>query len=159
MPRLNNFNYVLLSVYVFPGTLIIINDGFFYTNGKNLIVLFQWQRTAGVSIYYFCIKWCISLFFVITSVVSVIQADTEEESQATTFIYLSRWGYTLCTMQSVVSVIMLTSALVTEKKQFEMKESTVVEKLYKFYWVLVEMATDVAFGITILFWSVQYNGS
>lgn len=122
----------------------------------NYTLCFQWQRTLGISLCYFVIKWCIALFFVITSVFSIIQADTAAESQATTFIYLSRWGYTLCTIQSILSVIILTSALITEKSS-KMKDNF-VEHIYKIYWMFVEVATVVAFGITTLFWSIQFDG-
>lgn len=117
----------------------------------------QWQRANGISLIYFAIRWSILVFFLTTWLVSLIQSEVNTDSNARWLIYLTNWGYTLCTTQSVLSVIMVTSALLTEKRKGA-KEDYLTGKLYKLYWTINGMATVVAFGITILFWTLIYEG-
>lgn len=74
------------------------------------------------------------------------------------FIYLTDWGYTLCTVQSVLSVVMMTSSLVTHKRRKHVDDDSITRSLYKVYWVINEVATGSAFAITVLFWALIYEG-
>lgn len=117
----------------------------------------QWQCTNGISLFYFAIRWCILIFFLTTWLISLIRAEANTDSNARWLIYLTNWGYTLCTTQSIFSVIMVTSALLTERRSCG-KEDYLTGKLYKVYWAVNGMATVVAFGITVLFWTLIYEG-
>lgn len=122
----------------------------------------QWQRTNGISLFYFILRWSILIFFLTTWLISIIQAEVNTNSNARWLIYLTNWGYTICTTQSLLSVIMITSALLTERRIRRSncaKEDYVIGKLYKIYWAINEIATVVAFAITILFWSLIYEGT
>lgn len=130
-----------------------------YDHPKSLrwTTFLQWQRTNGISLIYFAVRWSILVFFVTTWLISLIQAELNTESNARWLIYLTNWGYTLCTAQAILSVIMITSALLSERRSCT-KEDYLTGKLYKVYWAVNGIATVVAFGITILFWSLIYEG-
>lgn len=98
------------------------------------------------------------IFFVTTWLISLLQAEVNTNSNARWLIYLTNWGYTVCTAQSIFSVIMITSALLAERRN-SAKEDYLTSKLYKTYWAVNELATVVAFTITILFWSLIYEGT
>lgn len=116
----------------------------------SIFVKSQWQCTNDISRIYYIYRWAILGFFLPTWLISV-----QSEDNAKWLIYLTNWGYTLCTVQSILSVIMITSSLQKEKSGIE--EDYLTRKLYKIYWAVNEIATVVAFNITIIFWSLIYE--
>lgn len=73
-------------------------------------------------------------------------------------IYLTNWGYTICTVQALLSVIMFCSNLFLERKKLTNGPDVITNKLYKVYWAINVISLDIAMGITILFWSLIYRG-
>lgn len=126
-----------------------------------LWLIFQWQQTAYTSIYYLFVRLCFIVYFLTTWLIAVIDAehlDRPESYRAKWMIYLTNWGYTICTLQALISVIMLVSTLLTEHKEGRHAHDKLTTLTYKVYWAVNVVATDVAFGITILFWSLIYEG-
>lgn len=111
--------------------------------------------------YYLFVRLCFVVFFLTTWLISVIDAehiDCPESYRAKWLIYLTNWGYTVCTLQALLSVVMLISTLLTESKKGGNARDRLTLKTYKVYWTVNVIATDVAFGITIIFWSLIYQG-
>lgn len=79
-----------------------------------MYVLLQWQRTAGVSVYYVvyrCVFACIFLSIMIASIVDPASEESGIVGSALSFyakwpIYLTHWGITMCTVQAVVGAIL-----------------------------------------------------
>lgn len=81
-----------------------------------LTLLFQWQRTAGISLYYViyrCVFACIFLSILIASVADPASEESGFVGSTLSFyvkwpIYLTHWGITLCTVQAVVGAVLVT---------------------------------------------------
>lgn len=67
------------------------------------------------------------------------------------FIYVTNWGYTVCTLEVTIVWLMLTAWTITyftEKELFKKKAL----KMYRAFWLLNTIATPLAFGITTVYW-------
>ncbi|KAJ8925730.1 hypothetical protein NQ315_009578 [Exocentrus adspersus] len=73
-------------------------------------------------------------------------------------IFLTNWGYTLATAQSVLGFILSYGTVISLKFNYP-KAHDIFLKLYPIYWILHEIALSFAFMITIIFWTVLYNGT
>ncbi|KAF5272835.1 hypothetical protein FQR65_LT00431 [Abscondita terminalis] len=76
--------------------------------------------------------------------------------QAKWLIYLTNWGFTACTIQSVLCTAMLTICYLDARNE-RPEENHKVLQLYRVYWTANIVATDVAFGVTIIYWSLIYD--
>ncbi|KAK5639066.1 hypothetical protein RI129_011558 [Pyrocoelia pectoralis] len=144
-------------------------------------VLSQWQTSSQPSLLYLIYKWAITIFFIVSWVISIIDIPHLNEpnfNHAKWLIYLTNWGFTMCMIQSILSTAMVTVCysiarqdsgkiivaaliskmiiLVSETSKFQDHK---ILRLYKVYWVTNIIATDTAFGITIVYWSLLYNAN
>lgn len=127
----------------------------------------QWQTTTGASFYYLVYRWMVTLFFLVTWLLSVIDIDHLHEDATVRLkwmIYLTNWGYTMCTLQAVLCTTMLSICFISARKKGDKEDNYGILdnkalKLYKIYWATNIIATDIAFGITVLYWSIIYDGS
>jgi hypothetical protein len=82
--------------------------------------LIQWQKNAGVSIIYLVYRWAFGILFLgvwIWSFISAAQQNTPTENFLSKWpIYLTNWGYTLCTTQALLAAGLITQQLVKERK-------------------------------------------
>ncbi|XP_021941332.1 protein rolling stone-like isoform X3 [Zootermopsis nevadensis] len=80
----------------------------------------QWQKNDGVSIIYLVYRWIFGILFLsvwIWSFFSAAQQNTPTENFLSKWpIYLTNWGYTLCTAQALLAAGLVTQQLVKERK-------------------------------------------
>lgn len=115
----------------------------------------QWQKESKPSVTYLIYRWIIALIFLITIILSIIDlknVDASNEYRAKWLIYLTNWGYTMCTFQALLAAILLSISLVNFNKQPRLITA------YKTYWAANTIATVIGFGITIIYWSLIYDG-
>lgn len=127
-------------------------------------VLSQWQTSSQPSLLYLIYKWAITIFFIVGWVISIIDIPHLNEpnfSNAKWLIYLTNWGFTMCMIQSILSTAMVTVCYSIAQQDSETSkfQDHKILQLYKVYWVTNIIATDIAFGITIIYWSLLYNAS
>lgn len=117
------------------------------------------------------------------SIVDLAHINQSPADRARWLIYLTNWGFTVCTIQAMLSTSMLSYSFLTAnngdagRKNHSsqhvlffiylyihvLSEPTAEAdngalKLYKVYWVTHIIATDIAFGITIIYWLFIYDG-
>lgn len=115
-------------------------------------VLSQWQSQKEPSVRYLAYRWIVAFFFFTTWVISIVDVtDAYPGCKTKWLIYVTNWGYTTCTFQSLISAIILSVSVLAPNLQNS------ALKLYKLYWVLYVIATDIAFVVTPLFWAVVYD--
>nr|CAD7573751.1 unnamed protein product [Timema californicum] len=128
----------------------------------------KWQKQPGVSIAFLVYRWALALFFMSALICSVVDAGrniTSKDSQAVRYlkwlIYLTNWGYTICTVQAFLAACLLTRRLVQERTAVASSDaapsSTTMSRSYKIYWALHTIAIIVAFGVSIIYWAAVYN--
>lgn len=127
-------------------------------------VLSQWQTSSQPSLLYLIYKWAITIFFIVSWVISIIDIPNLNEpnfNHAKWLIYLTNWGFTMCMIQSILSTAMVTVCYSIAQQDSETSkfQDHKILQLYKVYWVTNIIATDTAFGITIIYWSLLYNAN
>lgn len=122
-------------------------------------VLCQWQRQrTKPKIWYLIYRWIVALYFLVTWLLSILIVKQKTDGfQAKWLIYLTNWGYTMCTFQALLAATILSACLLSTKlnEGFYLQEKAL--KLYKIYWLTNIIATVVACGITIIYWSFIYD--
>ncbi|CAH0562725.1 unnamed protein product [Brassicogethes aeneus] len=123
----------------------------------------QWQHDKSKpGIIYLIYRIVIALFLFVTWLLSVIDyknSNLTAEFRAKYLIYLTNWGYTTCTLQALVCLVMVAGSVLSSKLKSHPTIEKKVLKLYKFYRLLNVIATPVAFAITSMYWSVIYDAS
>nr|CAD7456664.1 unnamed protein product [Timema tahoe] len=128
----------------------------------------QWQKQPGVSIAFLVYRWALALFFMSALICSVVDAGrnvTSKDSQGVRYlkwlIYLTNWGYTVCTLQAFLAACLLTRKLVQERTAVASSDaapsSLAMSRSYRVYWALHTIAIIVAFGVSIIYWATIYN--
>ncbi|XP_063928199.1 protein rolling stone-like isoform X4 [Zophobas morio] len=123
-------------------------------------VVSQWQREPKPSIVYLVYRWAIAIIFFVTFVISIIDLkhpDASSSFRAKWLIYLTNWGYTMCTLQALLAAIMLSICVLAPYLHSKPNLESSALKLHKFYWVTNVVGTDIAFGVTSLYWSLIYD--
>ncbi|XP_008199214.1 protein rolling stone-like [Tribolium castaneum] len=123
-------------------------------------VVSQWQRKPKPSIVYLVYRWIIALFFLVTSVLSLWDFkyhDADASFKPKWWIYVTNWGYTTCTLQSLIVAIILSICVLAPRLRSNPNLQSSSLKFYKLYWVLNVIATGTAFEITIMYWSLIYD--
>ncbi|XP_022915594.1 protein rolling stone-like isoform X2 [Onthophagus taurus] len=117
----------------------------------------QWQKDDRPSLLYILYRWLLTAFLFGTWLLSVIDPKHLDKSihfRAKWMIYLTNWGYSLCFLQSLLCALTLT-IWYCQFKRFG--GSVWTSATYRMYWVMNIIATDVAFGITVLYWALLYD--
>jgi len=121
----------------------------------------QWQKNTTVSITYFVYRWAFAFFFLsvwIWSFISAKEQNTPTENFLSKWpIYLTNWGYTLCTTQALLAVGLITHQLIKERTTGFTKKDSQMPVIYKVYWLLHTLAVVIAIGITGSYFVIEYN--
>ncbi|XP_018568774.1 protein rolling stone-like [Anoplophora glabripennis] len=114
----------------------------------------QWQRDKSKpNLLYLTYRTIMALLFLVTWLITIFR-----ESEGGIWpIFLTNWGYTVCTTQAVMAFGILATYVLAPrfKKLPNLRENTL--KAYPVYWVLYTIATPLAFGITFMYWVVIYD--
>ncbi|XP_060516254.1 protein rolling stone-like [Cylas formicarius] len=120
-------------------------------------IVSQWQHDKTTPNFrYLIIRLSILIFFFVSWVFTFIGGD-EFPRSAKWPIFLTNWGFTLCTLQALVAAGMLSVAVLAERLPSKSHWREKALTLYPFYWVLNGIATSVAFTVTIMYWAIIYN--
>ncbi|RZB39840.1 hypothetical protein BDFB_000206 [Asbolus verrucosus] len=125
-----------------------------------IFVISQWQRELKPSNFYLVYRWVVAIIFFVTFVISIVDLkhpDAPSSFRAKWLIYLTNWGYTTCTLQALLAALLVSAGVLAPylKNMPNLQKSTL--PFYKFYWVTNVVATDIAFGVTALYWSLIYD--
>ncbi|KAG5884152.1 hypothetical protein JTB14_011680 [Gonioctena quinquepunctata] len=119
-----------------------------------IFVACQWQKDkTRPNFRYLSYRTTIALLFLITWIISIVR----ESGDGRWPIFLTNWGYTLCTTQALLAVFMLLLCIMAEKCQNMAHLRRKALRVYPVYWILNTMSTSTAFGITVIYWLVIYD--
>lgn len=121
-----------------------------------IFITCQWQKNrTKPNQLYLLYRTVVMLIFLVTWMNSIII-----EGRAGKYpIFLTNWGYTGCTVQSVLAFVMLFVAELATYFQNMVSVHKVTLKMYPVYWLLNTVTTPTAFAITTVYWSVLYDGT
>lgn len=120
----------------------------------------QWQRAEGVSVIYLVYRWMFALFFLCVLIYSLYKTSQDPFDKyplAKWPIYLTHWGYTLCTIQAFIGAGLVTQRYIKEKTTGFIEDHTQMPRIYKIYWLMHTMAVVIAIGITGSYFVVDYD--
>ncbi|PSN55936.1 hypothetical protein C0J52_00471 [Blattella germanica] len=83
----------------------------------NHFVKSLWQKAEGVSIIYLVYRWLFCLFFISVWIYSLYDASLNNHGHTLKRwpIYLTHWGYTLCTVQAITATSIVTQRFIKER--------------------------------------------
>jgi len=89
---------------------------------------FQWQSRLRVHLVYLTYRWFLAILFVATLILSICDPGRSNKNSGLPYIskwpiYLTNWGYTVCTTQAVLGAWLLTHRLFEERKSGECREA------------------------------------
>lgn len=122
----------------------------FHHNQPEKFVKSQWQ-SGDKSWIFLTYRWVLAAFFIGVTLYSwynIIQYN----NFPFWWIYLTNWGILLCTISTTFG------AFLTSFYHFGAGKIDPNSSFYKVYWFLYNVATVLAFVITIVYWSVLFNG-
>ncbi|XP_049831522.1 protein rolling stone-like isoform X1 [Schistocerca gregaria] len=127
----------------------------------NIFVKSQWQLQDGISVPYLIYRAVVAIFFLAVFIVSLVGISMMQTTSVPGWkwlIYLTNWGITMCTIQAIVALVIVSIAKLKEKHQVSAEAGTDTMPLhYKIYWAIHTIATTAAVCITISYWSVVYK--
>ncbi|GLH01345.1 hypothetical protein R5R35_006991 [Gryllus longicercus] len=124
-------------------------------------VLCQWQSQEEVHIGYFFYRWFMAAVFLISMICSICDVGRSADfgiKYKKWAIYLTNWGYTICTLQAILGASLITQQFLQQKRQG--KYIPVRKRLpigYQLYWVFHTIAVVLALGITVVYWATVYS--
>lgn len=82
--------------------------------------IFQWQTSVYVPSIFLIYRWVFGGIFLITAIGSVIQYVDNNEAQGLKWlVYLTHWGYMICTAQALLAAGLVTHRYVADRKSGE----------------------------------------
>jgi hypothetical protein len=110
----------------------------------------QWQSNRK-SLIFLIYKWILAAFFIGIVCYSWTK-NIINETFAYWFIYMTSWGILLCAVTATFS------AILTTLHHIDPVEKNPKSTGYKVYWFLSYVSTVLAFLITIVYWSLLFDG-
>lgn len=103
-------------------------------------------------------------FFVSVWIMSIVDEknlDKEAIFRVKWLIYLTNWGFTICMIQAILATAMcMASYRASGGGKTEVNEEmSVLQMLYKPYWIIFSISMDIAIAITLLYWILIYDES
>ena len=74
----------------------------------------------------------------------------------TYLIYLTNWGLLMSMIMTILGAVLVTAYYFDK---MIVQQNRIMPVVFKAYWFLSNTATVIAFGITILYWSLIYEGN
>lgn len=110
----------------------------------------QWQ-IGPKSLMFLYFQWIIALYFIGIVVASWTQSILKGNF-AFWFIYLTDWGIMFCMVATCFG------AVLTTLYHFDWMNLNSQSMSYKIYWFLSNVSTVLAFMITIVYWTLLFEG-
>ncbi|CAG9857737.1 unnamed protein product [Phyllotreta striolata] len=109
----------------------------------------QWQfDKTKPNVKYLLYRTSVMLLFVTTWILSLV----DDEFNQKWAIYVTNWGYTICTVEVTLVWAMLVAWTWSHRTNREVYKTNAL-KLYPVYYLLYTLATPLAFGITTIYWT------
>ena len=119
-----------------------------------MLLLIQWQR-GSKSVAFLIHRWLLAIFF-IGNVIASIFYVIEHKQMNTYLIYLTNWGLLMSMIMTILGAVLVTAYYFDK---MIVQQNRIMPVVFKAYWFLSNTATVIAFGITILYWSLIYEGN
>ncbi|XP_021942452.1 protein rolling stone-like isoform X3 [Zootermopsis nevadensis] len=131
-------------------------------NKPDEFVRCQWQSSVRVHLVYLTYRWFLAILFLATMIFSICDTGGNTKNSGLQYIskwpiYLTNWGYTVCTMQAILGAWLLTRRLIAERKPGFGTNDYEISFSYKVYWALNTTGIVMAFGITVAYWLTVYD--
>lgn len=117
-----------------------------------LFVTTQWTRNAEKSWTFLLFRWLLAGFFIGVVSYSWTNAIVHNGFRFW-FLYMTSWGIFICMLSTTFS------ACLTTLYHFKCITMTTQSVSYKVQWFLSNVAVVLAFMITVVYWSVLFNGN
>ncbi|XP_077285624.1 protein rolling stone-like [Arctopsyche grandis] len=118
----------------------------------------MWQKRKDPSPWYLFYRWFQFASFAVICIYSIINGNKYAETGSTRwkwFIYLTNWGYSLCTIQSFMAMIIVQLALINKTHTNDGR--TVVPPWYRVYHSFYTVALVTASTVTFMYWVTVFN--
>lgn len=116
----------------------------------------QWQ-TRTKSNVFLIYRWIVGLFFVVVTIFSM-QKNITLRDWGIWFIYLTHWGVLLCLSTTILGAIIVTTWHFHPEFSENLKEASGMPILFKIYWMLHNSTLVLSIVISLIYWSVLYQG-
>ncbi|XP_026462559.1 protein rolling stone-like [Ctenocephalides felis] len=134
-----------------------VNNFKFEHDAPEEFVVSQWQDES-INWPHMVYRWMLGLFFFCLVVASW---TLQEEGPELWLIYLTHWGIVFCCVQTLFAAVLVTYRHCQILKLQSVPYYEKMPPAYKFYWAAQTCTVTVAFGISIIYWtllhSAQYN--
>uniref|UniRef100_A0A0K8TRE5 Putative conserved plasma membrane protein n=1 Tax=Tabanus bromius TaxID=304241 RepID=A0A0K8TRE5_TABBR len=127
------------------------NCGFSHSPPDDLVKS-QWQKRTS-SIFYVIYRWILALFFTGATITAIVNSKTWHF-----IIYLTNWGILLCFFTCMLGAILVTIWHFHPEYSDRVAESKEMPSVFKVYWGMHNTTLSVSIVITIVYWSILYNG-
>lgn len=124
----------------------------FHHEEPELFVTSQWARSAKKTTHFLVFRLLLGALYV--GILSWSWSNNIRASYSFGYwwIYMTSWGIFVCTISTVYS------AVLTALYHFGLIELSSHSTSYKVYWLLSSTSTVLAFMITVVYWSILFNG-
>ncbi|XP_017780245.1 PREDICTED: protein rolling stone-like isoform X2 [Nicrophorus vespilloides] len=127
---------------------------------SSVFAMSQWQRKPVPSVGYLVYRMAMTAFLLSSLVLSMVDERNFDKPYMFRLkwpIYLTNWGFLVCTVQAVLATAILIRDFLSSRKGDD--EAACGEPLYKVFWATNIIATDASFAITALYWAIIYDAS
>lgn len=123
----------------------------FHHDEPELFVTTQWTRQVEKSLIFLLFRWILAGFFI--GIVAYSWTNSiSRGSFGFWFIYLTNWGILFCMISTTFA------AFLTTFYHFNWTKLESQSASYKLYWFLSNVSTVLAFVITVVYWSILFDG-
>lgn len=112
----------------------------------------QWASSAKRTKHFLVFRLLLGAMYIGILSWSWSSNITSRSSFEFWWIYMTSWGIFICTISTVYS------AVLTTLYHFSLIKLTSQSASYKVYWFLSSTSTVLAFMITVVYWSILFNG-
>lgn len=124
----------------------------FHHEEPELFVTSQWARSAKKTTHFLVFRLLLGALYIGIISWSWSNSIRSPSSFGYWWIYMTSWGIFVCTISTVYS------AVLTALYHFGLIKLTLHSVSYKVYWLLSSTSTVLAFMITVVYWSILFNG-
>lgn len=124
----------------------------FHHEEPELFVTTQWRRNVEKSNLFLIFRWILALFFI--GIVAYSWTNSISSGFFSFwFIYMTNWGILLCMISTTFAAVLTTCY------HFDVIDLDSHSRSYKVYWLLSNISTVLAFMITIVYWTILFEGN
>lgn len=123
----------------------------FHHDEPEVFVSTQWTKQPKKSLLFLLFRWILAGFFIGVFAYSMTGTITNGNLRFW-FIYMTNIGLFICMIATFFA------ACLTTVHHFDIISLESQSSSYKLYWFLSNISTVLAFMITVVYWSVLFNG-